>query len=79
MRFISSVKSGAHYVQLVVFFHDLTKNGLNQIKHFNFNWCVDLRGPFEKFVYWRQRAVVMQSEAVTVMPNCSDEGKVVVA
>jgi hypothetical protein len=36
-------------------------------------------GPFERFVDWRQYAAVMQREAVTVMPSCSDEGNVVVA
>jgi len=29
-----------------------------------------LRKPFPKFVDWRQCAVVMQAEAVTVMPSC---------
>jgi hypothetical protein len=38
-----------------------------------------LRGPFEKFVDWEQHIAVMQREAVTVMPSCSGEGKVVVA
>jgi hypothetical protein len=37
------------------------------------------RGPFEKFVDWRQCAAVMQREAVTVMPSCSGGGNVVVA
>jgi hypothetical protein len=36
------------------------------------------RGPFEKFVNWRQCAAVMQREAVTVMPSCSCGGNVVV-
>jgi len=39
----------------------------------------DVRGPFEKFVNWRQCAVVMQRKAVTVMPSCSGGGNVVVA
>jgi hypothetical protein len=38
-----------------------------------------IRGSFEKFVDWRQCAAVMQREAVTVMPNCSGGGNVVVA
>jgi hypothetical protein len=38
-----------------------------------------LRGPFVKFVDWWQCAAVMQREAVTVMPNCSGGGSVVVA
>jgi hypothetical protein len=37
-----------------------------------------VRGPFEKFVDWRQCAAVMQREAVTVMSSCSGEGNVVV-
>jgi hypothetical protein len=37
------------------------------------------RGPFEKFVDWRQFAAFMQREAVTLMPNCSGGGSVVVA
>jgi len=32
-----------------------------------------VREPFEKFMDWRQWEVVMQSEAVTVMPSCSVE------
>jgi len=37
--------------------------------------------PFEKFVdwWWLWCAAVMQREAVTIMPNCSGEGNVVVA
>jgi hypothetical protein len=38
-----------------------------------------MRGPFEKFVDWRQCAAVMQREAVTVIPSCSGGGNVVVA
>jgi hypothetical protein len=38
-----------------------------------------IRGPFEKFVDWRQFAAVTQREAVTVMPSCSGMGNVVVA
>jgi hypothetical protein len=38
-----------------------------------------IRGPFEKFVDWRQCATVMQREAVTVTPSYSDGGNVVVA
>jgi len=37
-----------------------------------------LRGPFEKFVDWRQCAAVMQKEAVTVMPSCSGGDNVIV-
>jgi hypothetical protein len=37
-----------------------------------------VRGPFERFVDWRQCAAVMQRKAVTVMPSCSDGGNVVV-
>jgi hypothetical protein len=40
---------------------------------------VIIRGPFEKFVDWRQCAAVMQREAVTVMPSCSGGGNVEVA
>jgi hypothetical protein len=39
----------------------------------------DVRGPFDKFVDWRQCAAVMQREAVTVMPSCSGGGNIVVA
>jgi hypothetical protein len=39
----------------------------------------DVRGPFEKFVDWRQCDIVIQREAVTVMPSCSGGGNVVVA
>jgi hypothetical protein len=38
-----------------------------------------IRGRFEKFVDWRQRAAVMQTEALTVMPSCSGGGNVTVA
>jgi len=38
-----------------------------------------LRGPFAKFVDWRQCAAVMQREVATVMLSCSGEGNVVVA
>jgi hypothetical protein len=38
-----------------------------------------VRGPFEKFVDWRQCAAVMRREAVTVMPSCSGGDNVVVA
>jgi hypothetical protein len=38
-----------------------------------------IRGPYEKFVDWRQCAAVMQEEAVIVMPSCSDGSNVVVA
>jgi hypothetical protein len=39
----------------------------------------ELRGPFEKFVDWRQCTAVMQREVMTVMPSCSVGGNVVVA
>jgi hypothetical protein len=45
----------------------------------HWEYFIVLRGPFEKFVDWRQCAAVMQREAVTVMPSCGDGGNVVVA
>jgi hypothetical protein len=39
----------------------------------------NIRGPFEKFVDWRQYAAVMQREAVTVMPSCNGGNNAVVA
>jgi hypothetical protein len=42
-------------------------------------WELNLRGPFERFVDWRQCDAVIQTEAVTVMPSCSGGGNVVVA
>jgi hypothetical protein len=38
-----------------------------------------IRGPFEKFVDWRQCAAIMQREAVTLIPMHSGGGNVVVA
>jgi len=38
-----------------------------------------LRGPFEKFLDWRQCAAVMHRQAMTIMPSCSGMGNVVVA
>jgi hypothetical protein len=38
-----------------------------------------LRGPFAKFVDWRQCGAVMQREAVAVIPSYSGEGSIVVA
>jgi hypothetical protein len=38
-----------------------------------------VRGPFEKFVDWRQCAAVIQRVAVTIMPSCSGGDNVVVA
>jgi hypothetical protein len=38
-----------------------------------------IRGPFEKFVDWRQCAAVMQREAVTVRPSRSGGSNGVVA
>jgi hypothetical protein len=40
---------------------------------------VNIWGPFETFVDWRQCAAVTQMEEVTVMPSCSGGGEVVVA
>jgi hypothetical protein len=40
---------------------------------------MDVRGPFERFVDWRQCSAVMQREAVTVTPSCNGGGNVVVA
>jgi len=37
-----------------------------------------LRGPFQKFVDWRQCAAVIQRKAVTVMPSCSGGSNIVV-
>jgi hypothetical protein len=37
-----------------------------------------IRGPFEKFVDWRQCAAVIKRDAVTVIPSCSGGGNVVV-
>jgi hypothetical protein len=37
-----------------------------------------VRGPFEKFLDWRQCAIVMQREEVTVMSSCSGGGSEVV-
>jgi hypothetical protein len=37
-----------------------------------------IRGPFPKFVDWRQCAAVMKREAVTVIPSCIGGGNVVV-
>jgi hypothetical protein len=39
----------------------------------------NIRGPFVKFVDWRQCAAVMRREAVTSMPSCSGGSNVVVA
>jgi hypothetical protein len=38
-----------------------------------------IRGPFERFLDWRQCAAVMQREAVTVKPSCSGGGNVEMA
>jgi hypothetical protein len=40
---------------------------------------VRIRGPFEKFVDWRQCVAIMQMGAVNVMPSCSGGSNVVVA
>jgi hypothetical protein len=39
----------------------------------------NIRGSFEKFVDWQQCIVVMQREAVTVIPSFSDGSNVVLA
>jgi hypothetical protein len=44
-----------------------------------YNPTIYIRGPFEKFVDWRQYAAVMLREALNVMPSCSGGGNVVVA
>jgi hypothetical protein len=40
---------------------------------------VYVQGLFEKFVNWQQCAAVMQREAVTVLPSCSNGDNIVVA
>jgi hypothetical protein len=47
------------------------------LQHIGVNLVI--RGPFEKFVDWRQCANVMQREAITILPSCNDWGNVVVA
>jgi hypothetical protein len=44
-----------------------------------YKYIVHIRGPFEKFVDWRQCAAIMQREAVTVTSSCIGEDNVVVA
>jgi hypothetical protein len=44
-----------------------------------YEFYCDIRGPFEKFVDWRQCAAVMQREAMTVMPICMGRDNEVVA
>jgi hypothetical protein len=39
----------------------------------------NIRGPFEKFVDWRQCAAVVPREVVTVMLSCGGGGNKVVA
>jgi len=39
---------------------------------------MNIRGLLVKFVDWQQCTAVMQREAVTIMPSCSDGGNVVV-
>jgi hypothetical protein len=52
---------------------------------FSATWSIGLslviiRGPFERFVDWRQCAAVMQREAVPIIiPICSDKGNIAVA
>jgi hypothetical protein len=46
---------------------------------FSPSYCHFIKGPFEKFMDWRQCAAIMQREAVTVMPSCSGGGNLVVA
>jgi hypothetical protein len=51
----------------------------NKIKTFQLRRCWHkIRGPFAKFVDWRQCAAVMQEEAVALMLSCSGGGNVVV-
>jgi hypothetical protein len=38
-----------------------------------------IRGPFAKFVVWRQCAAVIQGEVETVIQSCNGGGNVVVA
>jgi hypothetical protein len=40
---------------------------------------VQIGGPFERYVDWRQCTTVMQREVVAVMPSCSSGGNIVVA
>jgi hypothetical protein len=40
---------------------------------------LNMRGPVEKFVDWRQCAAVMRREAATIMQSCSGGSNVVVA
>jgi hypothetical protein len=54
-------------------------NCANRILVMMCNLKILIRGPFEKFVDWRQCAAVMQREAVTVMPSCSGGGNAEVA
>jgi hypothetical protein len=49
------------------------------LKWFLVTEALDIQGPFEKFVDWRQYAAVLQREAVTFMTSCSGESNVVVA
>jgi hypothetical protein len=51
-------------------------NYMTKLKKFH---ACTVRGPFKKFLDWRQCAAVMQREAVTVMPSCSGGGNGVVA
>jgi hypothetical protein len=60
--------------------HLTVLNTTNQFRNYlQQTYVGNVRGPFEKFVDWRQSAAVMQREAVTVMPSCSGGGNVVVA
>jgi hypothetical protein len=46
---------------------------------YSVNRDINIRGSFTKFVDWRQRAAVMQREAVNVVPSCSGGGNIVMA
>jgi hypothetical protein len=48
-------------------------------RHITIRLDLDIRGPFEKFVDWRQCAAVIQREVMTVMPSCSGGGNVIAA
>jgi hypothetical protein len=72
-------------VDTVLIIRVLYKNGVSGLREYlsivagKFTVLeMDIRGPFEKFVEWRQCAAVMQREAVTFMPSCSGGGNVVV-
>jgi hypothetical protein len=59
-------RSGLQRLRILAVFLTPTKN-VGQV-----------RGPFDKFVDWRQCAAVMQREALTLIPSFSGGGNVVV-